>query len=221
MSTETVASRESSRSKRKMILDAAIDHFGEVGFEHTKWATVADEVGIGQTALYHYFESKSHCLLTIMRMQLDRSLEQFQEATSGVVDPSKALEGAIASAYEATPREALQRRILHNHMDLLSTPRQSQREEAEREQCRELVGDIEAEWTALVQRGIDDGVFVDRDATVTARLVLGLVVSVWRWYRAEGSMTLEEITDVVTDACLRMVRATPSRTPAKKKTRKR
>ncbi|WP_201776633.1 hypothetical protein [Allosalinactinospora lopnorensis] len=107
-------------------------------------------------------------------------------------------------------------------MDLLATPRQSQREEAERQQCRDLVKDIEAEWTALIHRGIDQDAFVRRDAQVTARLVLGLVVSVWRWYRAEGSMSLDEITEVVTDACLRIVcdGSTPARTTARK-TRKR
>ncbi|QUH02052.1 TetR family transcriptional regulator [Saccharopolyspora erythraea] len=211
----SVASRESSRSKRKVILDAAIDHFGAVGFEHTKWATVADQVGIGQTALYHYFESKSHCLLTIMRMQLDSSLVGFREATSVVADPTRALKAAIASAYEATEREALQRRILHNHMDLLSTPRQSKREEAERQACRELVRDIEAEWAELVQRGIDKGVFLERDPVITARLVLGLVVSVWRWYRSDGSTSLEEITEVITDSCLRMVRVRAPRSTRK------
>ncbi|GAA0557256.1 TetR/AcrR family transcriptional regulator [Saccharopolyspora spinosporotrichia] len=210
-----MASRESARSKRKVILDAAIDHFGAVGFEHTKWATVADQVGIGQTALYHYFESKSHCLLTIMRMQLDSSLAGFREATSGVADPTRALKAAIASAYEATEREALQRRILHNHMDLLSTPRQSKREEAERQACRELVRDIEAEWAELIRRGIDKGVFLDRDPVVTARLVLGLVVSVWRWYRSDGSTSLDEITEVITDSCLRMVRVRAPRNTRK------
>ena len=206
MSTEAGVRRESPRSKRKIILDVAIDRFGEVGFEHTKWATVADEVGIGQTALYHYFESKSHCLLTIMRTELDRSLSNFREATSGVEDPTKAIKAAIASAYEATPHEALQRRILHNHMDMLSTPRQSEREEAERNLSRELVQEIEAEWAALIQRGIDKGVFLDRDPKVTARLVLGLVVSVWRWYRSGGPNSLEEISEMITDACLRIVR---------------
>jgi AcrR family transcriptional regulator len=216
MSTQAVASREGPRSKRKVILDAAIDHFGKVGFEHTKWATVADEVGIGQTALYHYFESKSHCLLTIMRMELDRSVTDFRDATSGVADATQALKAAIASAYEATPRQALQRRILHNHMDMLSTPRQSEREEAERQSCRELVRDIEAEWAALIQRGIDKGVFVDRDPQVTARLVLGLVVSVWRWYRSGGPVSLEELTEEITDACLRVVRV---RAPRRTKSR--
>ena len=67
-----------------MILAAAIDKFGKDGYEHTKWATIADEVGIGQTALYHYFESKAHCLLTIMSLELDRSLERFREVTADV-----------------------------------------------------------------------------------------------------------------------------------------
>ena len=61
------------RSKRAQILTVATEHFGTVGYEHTKWASIADEVGIGQTALYHYFESKAHCLLTIMRNQLGDS----------------------------------------------------------------------------------------------------------------------------------------------------
>jgi TetR/AcrR family transcriptional regulator, cholesterol catabolism regulator len=216
MSAEAAATRESPRSKRKVILDAAIDHFGEVGFEHTKWATVADEVGIGQTALYHYFESKSHCLLTIMRMELDRSLANFREATSGIDDPTEALQAAIASAYEATPREALQRRILHNHMDMLSTPRQSEREEGERNLSREAVREIEVEWTALIQRGIDKGVFLERDPKITARLVLGLVVSVWRWYRSDGPLSLEDITEMIADACLRIVRVRAPRNAAKR-----
>ena len=60
------------RSKSEAILSAAISVFGEFGYDTTKWSSVADRVGIGQTALYHYFESKAHCLLTIMRLQLER-----------------------------------------------------------------------------------------------------------------------------------------------------
>lgn len=207
MPTQTLSTGESPRSKRKVILDAAIDHFGEVGFEHTKWATIASQVGIGQTALYHYFESKSHCLLTIMRMELDQSLARVREATDGIKDPEKALAAAITSAYEgASPRDALQRRILQNHMDLLSTPRQSEREEAERQRSRELVREIEAEWTALIRRGIKAGVFAKQDAHLATRLVLGLVVSIWRWYRPGGPLSLDQITEMVKNASLKMLR---------------
>src|SRR5689334_14521391 len=103
------------RSKRGVILDAAVDSFGELGFEHTKWAAIADQVGIGQTALYHYFESKHHCLLTIMTSELERSLNRFREATAGVADETRQLRLGTRSAFDVTPREALAARILLNH----------------------------------------------------------------------------------------------------------
>jgi AcrR family transcriptional regulator len=206
MSTVDTAPRtESPRSKRAVIIATAIDRFGEEGFEHTKWATIADDVGIGQTALYHYFESKVHCLLTIMRLELSNSVERFQAATAAAPDSAAALAAAVASAYEASPRDALQRRILQNHMDLLATPRPSKKEEEERLLCRSLVQEIEHNWTGVVQKGIDEGVFRVTDALLSARMLLALVVGVWRWYRPGGEMTLEQITDVMAEAAARLV----------------
>jgi len=177
---------EGPRSKRAGILAAAIDRFGRDGYEHTKWAEIADEVGIGQTALYHYFESKAHCLLTIMSLELNRSLERFRDVTADVDQANKALEAAIGAAYEVSPREVLQMRILQNHMDLLATPRPLEKEEVERQKARRLVRDIETEWTALLERGIAAGDFPKRDAHALASVVLAMVVSVWRWYRPGG-----------------------------------
>jgi AcrR family transcriptional regulator len=207
MSVGTTDRRESPRSKRSRILTVAIEQFGRVGYDHTKWASVADEVGIGQTALYHYFESKVHCLLTIMRLELSGSVERFHAATASAPDSGAALVAAVASAYEASPRDALQRRILQNHMDLLATPRPSKKEEEERLLCRSLVQEIEHNWTGLVQKGIDEGVFRVDDALLTARMLLALVVGVWRWYRPGGEMTLDQITDVMADAAARLVDA--------------
>ena len=199
---------EGPRSKRKMILEAAIDHFGEVGFEQTKWSTVADEVGIGQTELYHYFESKNHCLLTIMRMELDDSLKRFKAATASASNATEALRAAVASAYEGNyPRDALQRRILQSHVDMLASPRPSEKEETERNLSRTLVREIEQEWADLIRRGIKERVFVDRDPDMTAALVLAMIVSVWRWYRPGGKRSLPDIAEFVTESVMRMVLA--------------
>jgi TetR/AcrR family transcriptional regulator, cholesterol catabolism regulator len=194
---------EGPRSKRTLILTAAIEKFGKDGYEHTKWATIAGQVGIGQTALYHYFESKAHCLLTIMSLELRRSLEAVREVTADVDRADKALEAAIASAYDVSPREVLQMRILQSHMDMLATPRPSEKEEVEREKARALVRDIEKEWTGLIQRGMAAGDFPKRDAHAMATLVLAIVVSVWRWYRPGGPMTLDQVRKMYTGACLR------------------
>jgi AcrR family transcriptional regulator len=200
------------RSKRAAILRSAVESFGEVGYEHTKWADVADRVGIGQTALYYYFESKAHCLLTIMHLELQRSSERFAEVTAGL-PPGDALRAGIGAAFDVTEHEVLQMRILHSHMDLLASPRSSEREEEERLASRALVRRIEHEWTELLERGMSDGSFGRSDATATSRLVLGLIVSVWTWYRPGGSMTLPEVSRFVEGSVLRMVGAVDAPAP--------
>ncbi|MFD7923463.1 TetR/AcrR family transcriptional regulator [Streptomyces sp. NPDC059740] len=204
MATRNVEPEAGPRSKRAAILTAAVDCFGETSFESTKWAAVSERVGIGQTALYHYFESKTHCLLTIMRLELQRSHEKFTEATEGVADPVEALRAAVRAAYDVSDREVLQMRILHNHMDLLSGPRKSKREEAERVAARQLVQLVERDWTNLLVRGMSQGAFPLRDAQLLGAGVLGLIVSVWRWYRPSGPTPLSEISDLIEGACVRM-----------------
>jgi AcrR family transcriptional regulator len=53
-------------AKRAEIIDAATRRFGRDGYENTKWADIASDVGVSATALYHYFESKQHCLFVIL-----------------------------------------------------------------------------------------------------------------------------------------------------------
>lgn len=208
MTVATEVKQDGPRSKRARILTVAIEQFGKIGYEHTKWASIAGEVGIGQTALYHYFESKAHCLLTIMRLELTDSVTRFDQGVEGIDDPEQALRSAVKASLQGEAIDTLQRRILQNHMDILATPRSSEKEEAERLQSRELVAEIERNWADLISRGQKSGAFVtDIDPLTSSRMVLGIVVSVWRWYRPGGPLTLEQISESVADSAVRMVRA--------------
>jgi AcrR family transcriptional regulator len=198
-------SEDGPRSKRTAILTAAVECFGEVGFEGTKWSAVADRVGIGQTALYHYFETKTHCLLTIMRLELQRSRDQFTAATADVSDPVDVLRAAVRSAFAVTDHEILQMRILQNNLSLLAVPRGSKREETERQAARELVRQIERDWTRLLTRGMSHGSFPVRDPHTLGQALLGLIVSVWRWYRPGGQTPLAEVSELIEGCCVRMV----------------
>src|ERR671929_869643 len=77
--------------KKEQILDVAVDYFGRYGYEETKWADVAAAVGIGSTALYHYFESKQHCLFEIMAKTVADYRERFDRITAANADWSQAL----------------------------------------------------------------------------------------------------------------------------------
>lgn len=193
------------RSKRPAILAAAVECFGEVGYEATKWSEVAERVGIGQTALYHYFESKAHCLLTIMRLGLRNSDAAFREATAQTPTGTAGLRAAVAAAYAISPQEVQQNRILQANIALLANQRASRREETEREACRELVARIERNWADLLERGIAAGDFPQHDPTIMARSLLGLIVGVWRWYRPDGTLELGTISEFIGGCCVRMV----------------
>ena len=87
----------SSRSKREEILRTATAYFGENGYEATKLADVAAAVGIGSTALYHYFESKLHCLYVIMADALEFFRSEFERETSAHDDYLDALLAVLAA----------------------------------------------------------------------------------------------------------------------------
>src|SRR5919206_1402554 len=77
--------------KKEQILDVAVDYFGRYGYEETKWADVAAAVGIGSTALYHYFESKQHCLFEIMAKTIAEARERFDRIVAENDDWTEAL----------------------------------------------------------------------------------------------------------------------------------
>src|SRR3954452_20666728 len=78
--------RRSARSKHDAILHAAVQAFGREGYEDSKWADVAKAVGIGSTALYHYFESKLHCLYVVMADTLEDRMREFENETRQASD---------------------------------------------------------------------------------------------------------------------------------------
>jgi AcrR family transcriptional regulator len=158
-----------------------------------------------EAALYYYFESKAECLLSIMRMELAALLERFEHVTRSLDDPSEALRAAVRSAFQGAAREARQRQILHDHLDLLGTPRSSPSEECERRTAIALVWALEQGWAGLVRRGVQSGDLPGRDVALTARLALALVVAAWQQYHPHRGYTPDEIGLLTADAVLRLV----------------
>src|SRR6476646_3340567 len=111
-SSRRTGSATSSRSKRQEILTSAIEHFGRHGYEYTKWADIAADVGLGSTALYHYFESKLHCLFEIHAEALEAELDRFERLTSGRADFGPALERLLNGLFDLTELDVLRNRVL-------------------------------------------------------------------------------------------------------------
>ncbi len=192
---ETGAAVASSRSKRDEILRTATRYFGENGYEATKLADVAAAVGIGSTALYHYFESKLHCLYVIMADALGIFRSDFDRYTSEHDDYMDALLAVLRGAYDLSDQDVLRNRVLVAEQGLVAVRRTSPREEEARTLARARIRDVEFSWATFLVRGMEQGLLPEADPRLQTRALLGLYNSIWHWYRPRGQVSLEEVTE--------------------------
>jgi TetR/AcrR family transcriptional regulator, cholesterol catabolism regulator len=200
-------------AKRAEILAAATERFGRDGYEDTKWADIARDVGVGPTALYHYFESKQHCLFVILDQAVGDALDRFQRVTSGEPDVIEALEAVIADAFELTPLDVQRLRVLVAEHGLLASPRRSPREEHARQVARGRTRELELAWATLLARAMEHGAVPDCDPRLLARAALGLYNSIWQWYRPHGVIGLDVVSAFYRERLLELIGVDPERTP--------
>jgi AcrR family transcriptional regulator len=199
----------SSRSKRAEILATATEYFGRHGYEHTKWADIASAVGVGSTALYHYFESKLHCLYEIQADAVQANRDEFERIVAEHEDFGEALAAVLNGAFDLTELEVQRNRVLVAEQNLVGVQRTSPREEEARRLARSRIRDLEFAWATLLTRGMEQGAIPQADPRLLARAILGLYTSVWHWYRPKGGMSLEEVRDFYVPRCLAIAGVTP------------
>ena len=201
--------REPGR-RRAQILRVAADHFGRRGYDETKWADIAAAVGVGPTALYHYFESKQHCLYEIMGLTVADFQERFERITAEHDDWNEALVALLVDSYELTEQEVLRNRVLVAEQGLIGIHRTAPREEASRAIARTRTRDLEFQWGTFLARGMQQGHIPENDPQLLARALLGLYNSVWHWYRPGGTLALRDLGRFFVDRQLALVGADPT-----------
>ena len=185
--------RSQPGAKKERIIQVAVDFFGRYGYEQTKWADVAAEVHIGSTALYHYFESKQHCLFEIMARTLLDVQERFEGIVASQTDWTDALLEELLASFDLTDEDVLKLRVLAAQHGRVATPRTNPREEAARVSALTRKRELERAWSAFLLRGMEEDVLPPNDPRLLARAVLGLYNSVWVWYQPRKRRELHEV----------------------------
>jgi TetR/AcrR family transcriptional regulator, cholesterol catabolism regulator len=181
-------------NRRAEILAAATERFGRDGYEDTKWADIAADVGVGPTALYHYFESKQHCLFVIMADALADFHGRFERIAASERDHRRVLELVLGDVFDLVPHDVQRMRVLVAEQGLLARPRRSPREEQARQAARARTRDLEIAWATFLARAMEHGTLPDGDPRLLARAALGLYNSIWHWYRPDGVVSLDFVT---------------------------
>ena len=196
-------------AKRDEIIDAATRRFGRYGYENTKWADIAADVGVGPTALYHYFESKQHCLFVILGQAMADFRARFEHLAGSDRPPTSpspftarrepdylsTLVAVLQDCFRLTEHDIQRNRVVVAEQGLLMNPRESPREEQSRQAARQLTRDLERMWAAFLAGAMEQGAIPDGDPRLLSRAILGLYNSVWHWYRPNGIVALPRVAE--------------------------
>jgi TetR/AcrR family transcriptional regulator len=169
--------------RRAEILRAALHAFRERGYHATTLDSIAEQLGVQKTALYHYFPDKQAILLACHRESI-ADLER-------IVAESRTLSG---------PRERL-RHIILEHVRVMTeafgaSPLAFEVGALSPERQAEIIAGrdrYERELRELIERGMRAGTFRRGDAKVAAFTILGALNGIARWYRPGGALDASQL----------------------------
>jgi TetR/AcrR family transcriptional regulator, cholesterol catabolism regulator len=172
---------------RETILESAAQVFRQKGFHGASMADIAGAVQLQKASLYHHFSSKQEILLEL----LNRALEMVTDSLVAV----EALDMPPDEKLRLAMRTYLQ--TLSEQGDLVSVLLFEYRSLAPEFYARHIPNRdrFEKLWRDLIQQGIDSGVFRCENVPMAVRSLLGVMNWTITWYRADGALSVEQISD--------------------------
>jgi TetR/AcrR family transcriptional regulator, cholesterol catabolism regulator len=186
--------RSSSETQRfRGILERAAKLVFARGFEATSMQQIAEASGLTKAGLYHHVKTKEAILVAIMHYGMDLFEEKVLNAVGGIDDPLERLRETmkrnVALVTEDASKEVTI--ILHEHQTLTG---EAQREINARK--KKYVRFLEQSFREAIERG---QVRRDIDPTIAAFSFLGSVLWTYKWYRADGAIDTQRLTDGMID----------------------
>jgi AcrR family transcriptional regulator len=206
--SRTNGSRPRGRPRRDIDLtavsDVAAQLFNEKGYDAVSIEAVAEALSVSRATLYRTVPTKED----LLGMVLERSIAEVRQLALDVLsrtsDRREALFGLIRMQVDAAIR-------LRDYLSVFFGGAGLPPDTYAR--WRTWAREYEDLWVQTVGEAMDAGVLDTADPKVTARLLLGMIMWISRWYHPVQGLTADEIAD----AAIKLVRhdsAPNSMTPA-------
>jgi AcrR family transcriptional regulator len=189
--------------KRNRILSVATDLFEERGFQGVSIDTLAEKLNVTKPFIYTYFQNKHALLEEMYERAIAALLEGLEEVFRTPAMPEEQLSHLVQHyVRKNVESRALTAVFLNEERNL--TPQAL-------ENFRIAQRDFDKQLRALIQRGIDNGVFTVADATVAAFSIDGMVRWVHRWYQPEGRISIDELCSMMSNLALNLLGYQPQK----------
>ena len=176
-----------SQQKSKDIQLVVAHLFAHKGYHTTSMRGIARELGMNQSSLYHYFNSKEDILFKLMNDAVDDALNTLEEICAEDLSPEDKLSKVLAfyTRYYAGHQERLI--LLVNEMNSLS------------ESNRQILAKKQRDYVNLLRSVINelaaDHKVKEIDPTVVTFAFFGMVHYTVKWYQKEGPIGLDELAN--------------------------
>ena len=179
--------RSGSSDRRGELIQIASQLFAERGFLATTIRDIADAAGIQSGSLYHHFTSKESMVEELLVDYWTKLLERYRDVVESEPDATKATRGLVRASVLLLDECALALRVMLNDWTYLSETFPF---------MEDSLAECQAIWLEVIGRGVADGALSpDVDATICYRTVMASVSGTARWFRPEGTVSVEALAD--------------------------
>ncbi len=163
-------------SRPSEIIEAAFDLFAEKGFSATKMDEIARKAGISKGSLYNYFKSKEAIFEAIVTEDIIPIIDQVEGAmATSQENPEeiiRSLVGGFVAHTQGTRLEIIPKLITSesgNFPDLTKF------------YVDQVIKRVRNIVERVIQKGVEQQLFIDCDPRVTARLLLAPIIQAQIW----------------------------------------
>lgn len=194
--SKTRSGRQQRRylARRLEILRAAGREFRARGFVETGMRDIAEAAELSPANLYNYFQGKDEILFFCQDSSLDRMIAALDRARLIKGNAAASLRFVIIS-HSCCLLDEIEGSAAHLLTNALPS-RQQRYLVAKRDR-------YELGVRKLIASGMRAGEFIQGDAALMARAILGALNWSVQWFRPDGEMTAEEIADKLADYLVR------------------
>ncbi len=192
--TEISFRQQRYNEKQQQILENAAKLFIKKGFGQVSLEEIASKLQLSKASLYHYVKGKDDILFQLHMQAMDQAVVVLENALASSAPPLDKLKRAIrdlvliATKEEVLASYRLESRFLPKKMQ----PQVKQK----REQVLNCVH-------RLIQGGIDIGIVKCKDWRISAFAALGAMNWIPMWYSPRGSLSVDEIAEVMEEFIFR------------------
>lgn len=178
------------QTNKEKLIQVAIDLFSLKGFKGTSIRDIANEMGMSISNIYHYFGSKEGLWLAILEHSATGVLEKLREVSEREIDPLERFKLLVETHVGRSKYHRKEAKIFFIDEEHLTEEGNKINQKIQRE-----ILDIYLKELRILE---EMGYLKCRSLKILAFNILGVINWHLRWYRPDGPLSLEEVSqDIV------------------------